>query len=168
MTGGYSSSWSGTSLDLARRSQESFTCRFSVAMPRSGGEYIYISRTLHPALGLFACFIISITALSWTGQLQDWWIRWGFAMPFSDTSRASTKRRSPALSVNWRTRSETAISPPRQSDAIRAATMTARATTELVKRLGGEVHALAFLIELVALNGRQQLAGENVHTVLKY
>ena len=33
----------------------------------------------------------------------------------------------------------------------------ARATTELVKRLGGQVHALAFLIELVALNGRARL-----------
>jgi amino acid transporter len=52
---------------------------FSVSMPRSGGEYIYISRTLHPSLGLFACFVISITALSWTGQIQDWWIRWGLA-----------------------------------------------------------------------------------------
>src|SRR5919197_2834907 len=52
---------------------------FSVAMPRSGGEYVYISRTLHPALGLWACFMLSITALSWTGQLQDWWIRWGLA-----------------------------------------------------------------------------------------
>ncbi|HET9671612.1 MAG TPA: APC family permease [Actinomycetota bacterium] len=51
----------------------------SVSMPRSGGEYIYISRTLHPSLGLFASFVISITALSWTGQLQDWWIRWGLA-----------------------------------------------------------------------------------------
>ena len=54
---------------------------FSVSMPRSGGEYIYISRTLHPAAGLFASFVISITALSWTGQLQDWWIRWGLADP---------------------------------------------------------------------------------------
>jgi hypothetical protein len=52
---------------------------FSVSMPRSGGEYIYISRTLHPSLGLFSCFVISITALSWTGQIQDWWIRWGLA-----------------------------------------------------------------------------------------
>jgi amino acid transporter len=52
---------------------------FSVSMPRSGGEYIYISRTLHPALGLFSSFVISITALSWTGQIQDWWIRWGLA-----------------------------------------------------------------------------------------
>jgi hypothetical protein len=37
-----------------------------------------------------------------------------------------------------------------------------------VKRLGGQVHALAFLIELVALKGRERLAGERVHTVLKY
>jgi amino acid transporter len=54
---------------------------FSVSMPRSGGEYIYVSRTLHPALGLFSCFVLSITALSWTGQLQDWWVRWGLADP---------------------------------------------------------------------------------------
>ena len=52
---------------------------FSVSMPRSGGEYIYVSRVLHPSLGLFSSFVISITALSWTGQLQDWWIRWGLA-----------------------------------------------------------------------------------------
>jgi hypothetical protein len=37
-----------------------------------------------------------------------------------------------------------------------------------VARLGGNVHALAFLIELVALNGRAKLAGHNVHTVVKY
>jgi adenine phosphoribosyltransferase len=53
-------------------------------------------------------------------------------------------------------------------DDLLATGGTARATTDLVKRLGGEVHALAFLIELVALNGRSRLAGENIHTVLKY
>ena len=53
-------------------------------------------------------------------------------------------------------------------DDLLATGGTARATTELVKRLGGQVHALAFLIELVALNGRERLAGEQVHTVLKY
>jgi len=45
---------------------------------------------------------------------------------------------------------------------------TARAATDLVKRLGGEVHALAFLIELVALNGRAKLQGERVHAALTY
>ena len=53
-------------------------------------------------------------------------------------------------------------------DDLLATGGTARATTDLVKGLGGQVHALAFLIELVALNGRSKLAGETVHSVLKY
>ena len=53
-------------------------------------------------------------------------------------------------------------------DDLLATGGTARATLDLVKRLGGRVEGLAFLIELVALNGRARLAGENVHTVLKY
>jgi len=50
---------------------------FSVSMPRSGGEYVYISRTLHPSLGLWASFIISVTGISWLGVITDWWIVWG-------------------------------------------------------------------------------------------
>jgi adenine phosphoribosyltransferase len=53
-------------------------------------------------------------------------------------------------------------------DDLLATGGTARATTDLVTRLGGHVHALAFLIELVALNGRQKLADQTIHTVLKY
>ena len=33
---------------------------------------------------------------------------------------------------------------------------------------GATVHGLAFLIELVALNGRNQLMDENMYSVLKY
>ena len=40
-------------------------------------------------------------------------------------------------------------------DDLLATGGTARATTELVSRLGGDVVALAFLIELVGLNGRE-------------
>jgi len=53
-------------------------------------------------------------------------------------------------------------------DDLLATGGTATATTDLVKRLGGKVHALAFLIELVALNGRAKLAGERIHSVLQY
>jgi adenine phosphoribosyltransferase len=53
-------------------------------------------------------------------------------------------------------------------DDLLATGGTARATVDLVKRLGGHVHALAFLIELQALNGRQRLADVTVHSVLKY
>jgi len=53
-------------------------------------------------------------------------------------------------------------------DDLLATGGTARATADLVKRLGGQVHALAFLIELVALDGRAKLQGERVHSALKY
>ena len=53
-------------------------------------------------------------------------------------------------------------------DDLLATGGTAKATCELVSRLGGEVVALAFLIELVGLNGREKLAGQTLHTVLKY
>src|SRR5207247_2315555 len=53
-------------------------------------------------------------------------------------------------------------------DDLLATGGTARATRDLIAKLGGRVHALAFLIELVALNGRGKLVGEDVHTVLEY
>jgi adenine phosphoribosyltransferase len=53
-------------------------------------------------------------------------------------------------------------------DDLLATGGTARATMDLVKRLGGNVLALAFLIELVALSGRAKLPGEHVHAVLQY
>jgi adenine phosphoribosyltransferase len=53
-------------------------------------------------------------------------------------------------------------------DDLLATGGTARATADLVSGLGGEVHALAFLIELLALKGRERLAGYPVHTVLQY
>jgi adenine phosphoribosyltransferase len=53
-------------------------------------------------------------------------------------------------------------------DDLLATGGTASAATGLVRRLGGEVHALAFLIELIALKGRDRLNGERLHSVLKY
>ncbi|MDE3156769.1 MAG: adenine phosphoribosyltransferase [Acidobacteriota bacterium] len=53
-------------------------------------------------------------------------------------------------------------------DDLLATGGTARATTDLVRRLGGDVQGLAFLIELVALNGRARLEREPVYSVLQY
>ena len=53
-------------------------------------------------------------------------------------------------------------------DDLLATGGTARATVDLVKGLGGIVHAVAFLVELTFLNGRSKLAEENVHAVLQY
>jgi adenine phosphoribosyltransferase len=53
-------------------------------------------------------------------------------------------------------------------DDVIATGGTAKATASLVRQLGGTVHALAFLIELQALKGRNLLQGENVYAVLRY
>lgn len=53
-------------------------------------------------------------------------------------------------------------------DDLLATGGTAKATAELVQRLGGDVHALAFLIELVGLKGRDRLTGHTLHSVLQY
>ena len=53
-------------------------------------------------------------------------------------------------------------------DDLLATGGTAAATVGLVKALGGDVVGLQFLIELVALNGRDKLKNENVAAVLQY
>ncbi len=50
---------------------------FSISMPRSGGEYIYVSRVISPAWGLFACWTLTIVGLNWSGVLTTWLINWG-------------------------------------------------------------------------------------------
>lgn len=53
-------------------------------------------------------------------------------------------------------------------DDLLATGGTAAATVGLVKGLGAVVVGVQFLIELVALNGREKLAGETIGVVLKY
>jgi adenine phosphoribosyltransferase len=53
-------------------------------------------------------------------------------------------------------------------DDLLATGGTARATVDLVHQIGGDVAGVAVLIELVALNGRSRLQGENVMAVLQY
>ena len=53
-------------------------------------------------------------------------------------------------------------------DDVLATGGTAAATTALVRKLGGNVQSLAFLVELEFLNGRSRLGKEPVHSVLTY
>jgi adenine phosphoribosyltransferase len=53
-------------------------------------------------------------------------------------------------------------------DDVLATGGTAAAAVQLVKKLGGDLHGLAFLLELLALDGQSKLTGEQVFSILKY
>ncbi|HVZ19610.1 MAG TPA: adenine phosphoribosyltransferase [Vicinamibacterales bacterium] len=53
-------------------------------------------------------------------------------------------------------------------DDVLATGGTASAAAQLVKKLGGDLHGLAFLIELLFLNGKSRLPGEKIFSVLQY
>jgi len=54
------------------------------------------------------------------------------------------------------------------ADDLLATGGTALASVRLVEKLGGEVAAVSFVIELEGLKGRDRLAGYNVVSLLKY
>jgi adenine phosphoribosyltransferase len=53
-------------------------------------------------------------------------------------------------------------------DDVLATGGTARASAELVKKSGGQVYAIAFLIELSFLNGREKIKDFDVFSLIKY
>jgi len=53
-------------------------------------------------------------------------------------------------------------------DDVLATGGTAKAKVDLVEQLGGQVVGLAFVIELGFLNGRERLAGYDVHSLVTY
>ena len=59
-----------------------FYALYSAAMPRSGGDYVWVSRVLHPALGFMMNFFLFVVLLSVAGSYIPWFLQWGIAPIF--------------------------------------------------------------------------------------
>jgi amino acid transporter len=51
----------------------------SAAIPRSGGEYTYISRIIHPAIAMMANFNVTFFGIVFVGTAGSWFAQWGIA-----------------------------------------------------------------------------------------
>jgi amino acid transporter len=58
-----------------------FYALFSVIMPRSGGDYVWATRILHPSIGFSMVFFIFIVLMAFVGMEIPWAVQWGLA-PF--------------------------------------------------------------------------------------
>jgi basic amino acid/polyamine antiporter, APA family len=70
---------------------------FTSAFPRSGGEYIYVSRTLHPAIGFSVSFAAATSQAFWTG-VGGYWISTLVLSPIFSTFGGTTNN---ATLVHW-------------------------------------------------------------------
>jgi amino acid transporter len=66
----------------------------AIAMPRSGGDYVYVSRSINPALGFAANFTIIAWNMLWIGVYCNWVSTIGLSGMFSTLG---TLLNSPAL-----------------------------------------------------------------------
>jgi len=54
-----------------------FYALYSASMPRSGGDYIWVSRVLHPVLGFMNNVVLFLILLSIAGSYMPWFTQWG-------------------------------------------------------------------------------------------
>lgn len=52
---------------------------FSAAMPRTGGDYVWVSRSIHPAIGFMSNFLLSMVLIGWIAVEPAWTLQWGIA-----------------------------------------------------------------------------------------
>ncbi len=57
---------------------------FSIAIPRSGGDYVWVGRVFHPSIGFIANFAFTILSISVIGAVAPWIGQWSIAQLFYD------------------------------------------------------------------------------------
>ena len=56
-----------------------FYAVYSTTMPRSGGDYVWASRTLHPAIGFMISFCMFMIVLGVAGSYIPWFTQWALS-----------------------------------------------------------------------------------------
>ncbi len=56
----------------------------SIAIPRSGGDYVWVGRIFHPSIGFIANFAFTVLSISVVGAVAPWIGQWSIAPMFYD------------------------------------------------------------------------------------
>jgi len=78
----------------------------TVAFPRTGGDYVWVSRLVHPAIGFMESFAVVVFFLSFIGPVSGWFMSFGFSTMFTNLAIATgnpayLSYASMAASQNW-------------------------------------------------------------------
>ncbi|HKW05397.1 MAG TPA: amino acid permease [Nitrososphaerales archaeon] len=57
---------------------------FSIGIARTGGDYVWVSRTFHPSVGFFTNFAFTLIVLSVVGSVAPWIGQWSIGEMFYD------------------------------------------------------------------------------------
>ncbi len=59
-------------------------CLLSAAFPRTGGDYVWVTRLIHPAIGFMSSFAFLVFMLSFLGPVSGWVMSFGLSALFSN------------------------------------------------------------------------------------